>query len=334
MSEVTLFLDLEGTELTVEERQLLKNPLIGGVILFGRNTLNAQQVARLVKDIRQVSPGIIISLDQEGGRVQRLKDGVTRLPAVKALASRYENDPEQGLSAAKKMGYLMATELRSLDIDLSFAPVLDIDYGRNSVIGDRAFACHFEAVSALSHAYIKGMRDAGMVATGKHFPGHGWANADTHLHDAIDDRTFEEIWATDLVPFRDAVENGVEAMMFAHVVYPQCDPSPAGFSRFWIDEVLRKQIGFSGVVFSDDLSMKAAQSAGSYASRADQAIASGCQALLCCNERRGTLDILAYLEAENLKPLKQLESLRGRAATVESLQLESARSLANEMLDV
>ncbi|WP_415903543.1 beta-N-acetylhexosaminidase [Neptuniibacter sp. QD29_5] len=333
MSEVTLFLDLEGTELTAEEKRLLKHPFIGGVILFARNTENAEQVAELVGSMRAIREELVISIDQEGGRVQRLKQGVAVLPAVKTIAQNCTETLE-GVDAARALGYLMAAELRLLDVDLSFAPVLDVDYGRNTVIGNRAFGEDYKVVTEISAAYIEGMRDAGMSATGKHFPGHGWADADTHHADAVDVRSFDELWSTDMVPFRQAVNNDLEAMMFAHVLYPKCDSSPAGFSSFWLGEILRQKMGFAGIIFSDDLSMKAAHSAGNYAERADKAIASGCQALLCCNERQGTLDILTYLETSHFKPLQEISTLRGKEWDRDEERLDAARVLANDLLDI
>jgi len=332
MDSATLFLDLDGTELTDEEVQLLRDPLIGGVILFGRNTQSAAQVADLVQSIRAVHPGSIISIDQEGGRVQRLKEGVCRLPPVQSLNKIYLDDPEKGLQAARDLGYLMAAEMRNLDIDLSFAPVLDIDYGHNDVIGNRAFSNTVDGVIALSSAYIQGMSDAGMSATGKHFPGHGWVNSDTHLEGAVDERSFETLWNADLKTFRVAIENKIEAMMLAHVVYPECDDQPAGFSGYWLRQVLVEKLGFEGVVFSDDLSMKAAQAAGSYQERVIASLAAGCQAILCCNERQGTLEILEYMHSVNCSPLDSLARLKGRAWNVDEKRLQVARLLAKRLL--
>ncbi|MGI1671404.1 MAG: beta-N-acetylhexosaminidase [Neptuniibacter sp.] len=332
MDSATLFLDLDGTELTDEEAQLLRDPLIGGVILFGRNTQSAGQVADLVQSIRAVHPDSIISIDQEGGRVQRLKEGVCRLPPVQSLNKIYLDDPEKGLQAAGELGYLMAAEMRNLDIDLSFAPVLDIDYGHNDVIGNRAFSNTVDGVIALSSAYIQGMSDAGMSATGKHFPGHGWVNSDTHLEGAVDERSFEMLWNADLKPFRVAIENKIEAMMLAHVVYPECDDQPAGFSGYWLRQVLVEKLGFEGVVFSDDLSMKAAQAAGSYQERVIASLAAGCQAILCCNERQGTLEILEYMHSVNCSPLDSLARLKGRAWNVDEKRLQFARLLAKRLL--
>ena len=333
MTEATLFLDLDGTSLTQEEKNLLKEPEIGGVILFGRNTESASQVALLIEEIRQINPSLIISIDQEGGRVQRLKNGVALIPAMQTLESVYAKDNQQGLSASREMGYLMASEMRRLDIDISFAPVLDVDYGRNTVIGSRAFATNPQDVTALAKSFISGMREAGMAATGKHFPGHGWADADTHLSGAVDERSFERIWETDLLPFRDAIRNGMEAIMFAHVHYMNCDSDPAGFSTFWIEKILRQKLGFKGLVFSDDLSMKAAHSAGTYKERATQAIAAGCQILLCCNDREGTLDILQYMKESGLSPVSDLSTIRGKSLVTDNIRLDEAKGLAANLLD-
>lgn len=329
----SLFLDLDGTELTQAESVLLKHPLIGGVILFGRNTKSADQVKTLIKEIREIRPELIISIDQEGGRVQRLKEGVTLLPPVKSVHTLFCLDHAQGLQAASQLGYLMAAEMRLLDVDLSFAPVLDVDYGRNSVIGNRAFATDHKAVTQLSEAYISGMADAGMTATGKHFPGHGWANADTHHADAIDDRPFAQLWDTDMLPFRRAIEKGMPAMMFAHVLYPECDSAPAGYSAFWMQKILRERLGFKGIIFSDDLSMKAAHSVGGYGQRAEKALLAGCQAILCCNDREGTIEILSYLDASGYKALPELLELKGSDWTLDDERLKSARLLAKTLMD-
>jgi beta-N-acetylhexosaminidase len=334
MTQATLFLDLDGAVLRAEEKVLLTKPHIGGIILFGRNTESADQVAKLIRSIRDIRPELIISIDQEGGRVQRLKEGVTRLPPVQSVAALYSADPQKGLSAANELGYLMAAEMRMLDIDLSFAPVLDVDYGRNLVIGNRAFAMDHHSVSALSAAYIRGMKSAGMAATGKHFPGHGWANADTHLSDAVDEREFEELWATDMLPFRQAIDRGIEAMMFAHVFYPRCAEQPAGYSAFWMQDILRDRLGFKGFVFSDDLSMKAAHSAGGYAQRAKKAVNSGCQVLLCCNDRKGTIEVLSYLESIELDGVINLAPLKGAQWNVDRVRLMSAQVLAKQLMDL
>lgn len=329
MSEVSLFFDLDGVELTVDERELLKHPLIGGVILFARNTKSAEQVAQLVKQIRQINPEAILSIDQEGGRVQRLKTGVTSLPPVQAI---HKHNCEQNV--AMELGWLMAVELGNIGIDISFAPVLDLDYGHNAIIGNRAFATDIDSVISLSSAYIKGMKQAGMAATGKHFPGHGWVKNDTHLSSAIDERSFAEIWDTDIQPFHRAISQGMEAIMLAHVNYPACDANPAGFSSFWLQEILRNRMNFKGIIFSDDLSMKAAASVGGYVQRAICAIEAGCQVLLCCNERQGVLDILNYLE-HSKNTVLSLQSLKSKyKGKLNKNRLKSARILAEKLEEI
>lgn len=331
MDQGSLFLDLEGATLSAEERELLSAPQVGGVILFGRNTLAAAQVAELVSEIRQVRSDLVVGVDQEGGRVQRLREGVTRLPPMAALGIQYRTDPQQACASAEMLGYLMAAELRALDVDLSFAPVLDVEYGRNSVIGDRAFAGDGAVVSVLAAAFVAGMAQAGMAATGKHFPGHGWADADTHHADAVDARTFEQIWEQDLEPFRALIAAGLQGIMPAHVLYPMCSDLPAGFSAFWLQEVLRKRLGFEGVIFSDDLSMKAAHAVGGYAERARAALMAGCNVLLPCNNRSGALEVLRFLEAGQIAPVAALGAMRGGQFVADPSRLERARALSREL---
>ncbi|MFW1677822.1 beta-N-acetylhexosaminidase [Pontibacter sp. JAM-7] len=333
MPDASLFLDLEGTSLTVEEEQLLVQPEISGVILFARNTENAEQVSQLTAQIRACNPQLVISIDQEGGRVQRLRQGVTRLPAVQTLLPGFRRSPDVALAEASQLGYLMAAELRQLDVDISFAPVLDIDYGHNEIIADRAFGDDVASVTALSGAYIRGMADAGMVATGKHFPGHGWVSADTHLADAIDERDLETLLHKDIAPFKSAIENGLEAMMLAHVLYPSCDDQPAGYSQFWLNKILRRQLDFHGVIFSDDLSMKAAHCAGDYQARSALAVDAGCQVLLCCNDRQGSLEVMEYLRNLGARPGIAVAGLRGRDWTIDVDRLGQARLLADRLLE-
>ncbi|MGB0467596.1 MAG: beta-N-acetylhexosaminidase [Pontibacterium sp.] len=328
MAQGTLILDLDGICLTAEERKLITLPQVGGIILFGRNTESAAQLAELVSEIRSLRDELVIGIDQEGGRVQRLRQGVTRLPPMAALGRLYQADAGQALHAACELGYLMAAELRSLDVDLSFAPVLDVDCNRNTVIGDRAFALRPEEITLLAGRFVEGMREAGMAATGKHFPGHGWANADTHHADAVDERKFEQIWAEDLVPFKTLVRAGLEGIMPAHVLYPACAPQPAGYSEFWLQAVLRDRLGFKGVIFSDDLSMKAAHAAGGYTARARMALAAGCDALLPCNNREGALEVLDYLRENNYQPVSALEKMRGQTKSFDAERLDAARILA------
>lgn len=331
MNQGSLFLDLDGVALTAQERQLLAAPQVGGVILFGRNTQSATQVADLVAEIRDVRADLVVGVDQEGGRVQRLRDGVTRLPPMAALGVQYQLNPEDACESAQALGYLMAAELRQLDIDLSFAPVLDVEYGRNSVIGNRAFSGSAEVVAELAAAFVSGMAQAGMAATGKHFPGHGWADADTHHADAVDERTFDAIWEQDLIPFRALLDAGLQAIMPAHVLYPSCSDLPAGFSPFWLQEVLRHRLAFGGVIFSDDLSMKAAHTVGGYAARAQAALEAGCDVLLPCNNRAGALEVLRFLESSGVGVPPGLGAMRGKPFIADQQRLKRSRLLSVDL---
>lgn len=288
-------LDLAGLELQPDELDLLANPLVGGVILFSRNYENPVQVQRLIAEMRAIQPDLIIAVDQEGGRVQRFREGMTRLPPLRKLGELYQSAPDQALATARDWGWLMAAEMTSLGIDISFAPVLDVDYGRSAVIGDRAFASDAGVISALANAYIRGMGQAGMAATGKHFPGHGWVEADSHVDIPVDHRSLEAIAAVDLIPFRQLAKE-LAGIMPAHVIYDAVDPDPAGFSRYWIQQQLRQNLGFDGVIFSDDLTMEGARVAGGFAQRAEAAFTAGCDMVLVCNHREGAVEVLQWLE--------------------------------------
>lgn len=306
-------LDLSGTELSAAEAGLLSAPQVGGVILFARNFVSVEQLQALVADIRAVRPDIILAVDQEGGRVQRFKAGFTRLPPVRLLGRLYDDDPAHAIAQAREWGWLMAAEIRALDIDLSFAPVLDLDFGRSQVIGNRAFHSDPAVVSALAAAYIDGMGDAGMAATGKHFPGHGWVVADSHVDIPVDERTRAEILETDLMPFK-VLARQLKGLMPAHVIYRQFDDKPAGFSRFWLQQVLRDQLEFAGVIFSDDLGMEGAAVVGGYVQRAEAALQAGCDMVLVCNHRPGALDVLDWLNANPLPENPRIAALRGAPA--------------------
>jgi len=300
MSLGPLMIDLAATELGAEERELLAHPLIGGVILFTRNYVNPEQLTALVAAIHAVrEPQLLVAVDHEGGRVQRFREGLTRLPAAALFGELYERDARHARRLAETGGWLMAVELRSLGVDFSFAPVLDLNFGVSTVIGDRAFHRRPDVVAELAQAYMRGMQHAGMAATGKHFPGHGAVRADSHLELPIDTRRYEDILVDDLVPFERMIGNGIAAIMPAHVVYSQVDSRPAGFSPFWIKEVLRKRLGFQGVVFSDDLHMEAAGVAGDYVERAHAALQAGCDMALVCNDRAGAMQILDGLGPYN-----------------------------------
>ncbi|BCX82982.1 beta-N-acetylhexosaminidase [Methylomarinovum caldicuralii] len=320
-------LDLEGPELTAEEREWLGHPGVGGIILFARNYVEPAQVRDLIVQIRQaVGRPLLIAVDQEGGRVQRFQRGFTRLPPAARYGEVYADDPARGLALAEQAGFLMAAELRAVGVDLSFAPVLDVDSGVSEVIGDRAFATEPAAVAALADAFACGMRRAGMAAVGKHFPGHGGVAADSHQELPVDRRSLAQLEMRDLLPFQRLIEAGLEAVMCAHVVYPQIDPLPAGFSRFWLQTVLRQRLGFGGAVFSDDLAMAGAAGMGDLQARAEVALAGGCDMLLACNcpqESVALLDRVAW-RPEPARH-RRLAALRARPVTPDPARVEAAR---------
>src|SRR5690554_1881630 len=291
-------LDLPGLWLTPEDRQLLRQPEVGGLILFARNTESPAQVRELVRSIRAVRPDMLIAIDQEGGRVQRLRRDVLRLPALGRIAGCAGAEQDQLAEAA---AWLMATEMLACGIDISFAPVLDLDHGRSKVIGDRSLSGDPQRVSELGSTYIKGLHQAGMAATGKHFPGHGWAEADSHFDLPVDGRSEAEIRQSDLLPFV-ALAPLLDGIMPAHVVYPAVDSQPAGFSRRWLQDILRGELGFDGVIFSDDLTMAGAHAAGGMTQRVDAALASGCDMLLVCNDRAAAEQALVHAQQVGMRP--------------------------------
>jgi beta-N-acetylhexosaminidase len=283
-----VMLDVEGLTLTQTEQEKINHPNTGAVILFSRNYLNPEQVSELIASIRKARNGdILIAVDQEGGRVQRFQDGFTRLPP----ASFYAQVPE----LSKPAGWLMAAELLAVGVDFSFAPVLDTDCGISEIIGNRSFSSDPELASLLASSFRKGMREAGMSATGKHFPGHGAVALDSHLALPLDERDLNSIRLKDMLPFRRLINEGLEGIMPAHVVYPNIDTQPAGFSPFWIQQILRKELNFSGAVFSDDLSMAGAASVGDYFERARMAQLAGCDMLLVCNNPTAAEEVLDKL---------------------------------------
>ncbi len=283
-----LVIGVAGTELTAQERDWLQNDACAGVILFKRNFASRAQVQELCAAIRAAAPRPqLICVDQEGGRVQRFEDGYSALPSLDGLGRLYADDPAAALRLAEEHAWLMASEIRASGVDLSFAPVVDVGHG-NLAIGDRAFAEDPQAVAELTRAYVRGMHSVGMAATLKHFPGHGTVREDTHFDIAVDDRPLEAIRAHDLVPFVAGIEAGADAVMLAHVVYPQVAPEPAGYSPFWINDILRGDVsdgglGFRGVVFSDDIGMAAAFSAGGVKARIDAHLDAGCDVVLVCH---------------------------------------------------
>ena len=277
-----VLIGLPGTDLDNESRARLRHPAVGGVVLFARNFRDRAQLEALIGQIRAArDPRPLVCIDQEGGRVQRFRDDFTRLPPLGALGRLHREDPVKALDMAYRHGRVMATEMLASGIDLSFAPVLDLDRG-SRVIGDRAFSGDPAEVIALGRAYLAGMHDAGMKTTGKHFPGHGSVAADSHLEDVVDPRTMADIQSSDLLPFRQ-LAGALDAVMIAHVVYVDVDSVPAGYSRIWLQRELREQLGYGGVVFSDDLGMHAAKSAGSLEGRARACLDAGCDLVLICD---------------------------------------------------
>ncbi|QSR35066.1 beta-N-acetylhexosaminidase [Marinobacterium iners] len=326
-------LDIEGTALNAVETEQIKSPQVGGLILFSRNYDNPDQLKSLMTSIRALRADLLVAVDQEGGRVQRFREGFTRLPPMAALGRRWLQNPHHAIACAHELGWLMATELRRFDIDISFAPVLDLDWGQSSVIGDRAFGADPEVVIQLAGGVMAGMHEAGMAATGKHFPGHGWVQADSHLELPIDERSMAEIEEQDLRPFDALIRRGLDGVMPAHVVYSQVCSAPAGFSSYWLQQVLRQRLHFDGVIFSDDLSMEGASQAGSYAERCDRALAAGCDMVLVCNHPDGAGQVLEHLQAGSVAASHRLARMRARPARIpDSDRLNESRQLAAELL--
>ena len=305
--------DVAGPQLTAEDRELLRHPLVGSVILFTRNYVDVAQLRQLVADIKALrAPALLIGVDHEGGRVQRFRSGFSVLPPAARMGREFDLAPRQGLDLARRMAWLMAAELRVIGIDFSFAPCVDLDYGVSEVIGNRAFHAHSAAVGQLAVATLQGMREAGMAATAKHFPGHGAVVADSHLALPVDRRELPDLTA-DMAPYRRLIANDLAAVMMAHVLFPAIDSVPASFSRRWVGEVLRAELGFKGVVFADDLSMAGAGAMGDVIARAEAAMDAGCDILPVCNDRAAVVRLLDGLSTTP-GPASQLRIrwMRGR----------------------
>ena len=305
-----LMVDLEGTAISETEKNLLLKPEVGGIILFTRNFESVEQLTALVDEIHQLrTPKLLVAVDHEGGRVQRFHEGFSRIPAAAMYARVAKNNLEKSRQLAENAGWLMAVELRACGIDFSFAPVLDLAHGLSGVIGYRAFHRNPKTVATLAYAFMHGMNKAGMQAVGKHFPGHGGVVEDSHVAMPVDHRELDELLHSDIKPFESMIENKLAAIMPAHVIYDKVDDRPAGYSSFWIENILRQRFGFQGAIFSDDLSMEAAGIAGGFGERADAALTAGCDMALVCNHLDGAIEAAEYIKGYS-NPTSQLRLIR------------------------
>jgi beta-N-acetylhexosaminidase len=317
--------DIAGTELSADDARVLAHPLIGSVLLFTRNYRDPSQLAALTAAIRALrTPHLLIAVDHEGGRVQRFREGFTRLPAVRLLGRVYDENRRDALALAQSIGWLMAAELRAAGVDFSFAPCVDLDYGVSEIIGDRAFHGDPDAVAALAVATLSGMREAGMAAVAKHFPGHGAVVADSHVALPVDRREFADLEA-DIRPYRPLIDNNLAGIMAAHVVFPAIDALPASLSRHWITGILRGELGFHGCVFADDLSMAGAAAFGDVLSRAELAFAAGCDVLPICNDRHSVELVLGRFGTDLGSAASQARLVRMRARGEVPADLRSTR---------
>jgi beta-N-acetylhexosaminidase len=325
MSLGPLMVDIAGTELSAEDARVLAHPLVGSVLLFSRNYKNPAQVTALTAAIRALrTPHLLIGVDHEGGRVQRFREGFTRLPAMRLLGRLYDEDRRDALALTQSVGWLMASELRAVGVDFSFAPCVDLDYGVSEIIGDRAYHSDPDTVAALASATLIGMREAGMPAIAKHFPGHGAVVADSHVALPVDRREFADL-EPDIRPYRPLIDNNLAGVMAAHVVFPAVDALPASLSRRWITEVLRAELGFHGCVFADDLTMAGAAAFGDVVARAELALAAGCDVLPICNDRHSVELVLKALGAEVGSAASQARLVRMRARGEAPVDLHANR---------
>ena len=337
MSPGPVTLDVVGLTLNTEDRRRIMNPLTGGVILFGRNFSNRKQLTQLTAQIKKLRPDVLISIDHEGGRVQRCRiDGFTHLPAMRKLGNLWSAKNKsthlaasaaQAMAAATACGYVLASELRACGVDLSFTPVLDLDFGRSSVIGDRSFSRDPQIVFALAKSLNEGLRLAGMANCGKHFPGHGWAEADSHIDIPVDERSLGQILNDDAKPY-EWLDLSLAAVMPAHVIYPQVDKNPAGFSKIWLHSILRQELGFEGVIFSDDLSMEGASVAGSVVMGAVMALDAGCDAVLICNRPDLADELLANLQVTKVKRAQSASRLNRLMPTIPGVAWDALQDQA------
>jgi beta-N-acetylhexosaminidase len=331
-----VMLDVLGVQLTPEDKARLMHPLVGGVILFRRNFESVAQLTELTAAIRalRTSP-LLIAVDHEGGRVQRFREGFTRIPPMRELGKIWDRHPVRARHLAQQTGFVIASELRGCGIDFSFTPVLDVDYGQSGVIGDRAFHSDPQAIAELAHSLLLGLKLGGMHTVGKHFPGHGFVAADSHLAIPVDVREFVDIELCDLVPFRQMISFGLTAIMPAHVIYPKVDSRPAGFSPVWLKNILRSEMGFEGCIFSDDLSMEGATVAGGIVQRASAALNAGCDMVLVCNKPELADELLAGLHWEMpVMSRARIIQMRGGAHAVTMSRLHEQPQFLKALQDV
>jgi beta-N-acetylhexosaminidase len=315
-------LDVVGTELNGDDIRRLQHPMVGGVILFSRNFVSCAQLNALTASIHAVrQPPLLIAVDHEGGRVQRFREGFTKIPPMREFGKIWEKNPKHAKELATEAGWILAAELRAHGVDFSFTPVLDMDYGESRVIGDRAFHSSPQAISELAFALMMGLKKGGMAAVAKHFPGHGYVAADSHIEIPRDERSYVDIEKKDIEPFRRMIDAGIQAVMPAHVIYSKVDDVPAGFSKIWLQQVLRKHLGFNGVIFSDDLSMEGAVVAGTVTQRAMAALQAGCDMVLLCNRPDLADELLENMEgimpAQSLARLARMHGRHNPAAMVD-----------------
>ncbi len=329
-----LMLDLDGFSLSDQEANLLSNPFVAGIVLFSRNFTSKSQVQSLCEEIRSINPALVIAVDHEGGRVQRFKRGFTRIPSMQQLTNYCMKNNFKNISFAQDIGWLMASEVIASGIDLSFAPVLDLDLARSSVIGDRSFGDTPDIAIKIANVFIDGMNEAGMKAIGKHFPGHGGIHADSHLELAEDARTFDQLETHDLLPFHH-LKDKLGGIMTAHISFAEIDINIATFSKFWLSKILRKKMNYQGIIFSDDLSMKGADYIGSIPQKIEQAFDAGCNILLICNDRPAVLEALNFMEENNYKSAGNLITLKASNSTSwDALEQDPRRRELRERLKI
>ena len=332
MNKASLMIDIEGPFLNQEDIELIGSPHVGGLILFERNFLDRNQITDLCFEIKSKKPEIIIAVDQEGGRVQRFKKGFSQIPPMQKLGDLVSYDKHAGLDLCKNAGWLIASELIASGIDLSFSPVLDLDQDLSSIIGDRAFSDQIDIVIECARAFIFGMNEAGMACVGKHFPGHGSISEDSHLEKPIDRRALNEIEKKDLIPFKELINN-LDGIMTAHILFPEVDERITTFSKIWIKQILKEQMKFEGMIFSDDLSMEGTNEFKSFYDKTKNAIISGCEMILICNNREGAKDALKYFEENNIEASeKTFSMLMANDVSWKDLEKNKIRSkISNEL---